>query len=169
MNHELRSTSRHLVEAVWDFMGMAGQHRAKFAPDQCGLYTGLQLEELAEQLVVIAGGCLTPSTRNNLIDLAARMQSVSTDFKQGLHRGNLMRCDHADLIDGQFDLAWVAIGALISTSIAPYGAIAHGAYTNLSKFPDGKARKDDNGKIMKPLGWQPPDFEPFVDRSIRDD
>jgi predicted HAD superfamily Cof-like phosphohydrolase len=167
MNHVLRQTRLPFVDAVYHFMGIAGQYRAKFAPDQVTLYTGLQLEELAEQLMVISEGCLTPSTRAELTELALRMHTVGNEFKQGLHRGDIMRCNHANLIDGQFDSMWVAAGALISTSSAPYGAIAHGAYTNLSKFPSGKAIKDENGKVQKPPGWQPPDFEPFTDPTAR--
>lgn len=168
MNHEFRQCGQNIVDAVYNFMQTAGQYTARFAPDQACLYTGLQLEELAEQLQVIAGGCLTPSTRDNLTDLTQRMQAVGMEFKQGLHRGDIMRANHADLIDGQFDSAWVAIAALFSTSIAPYGALAHGAYTNLSKFPSGKVIKDANGKVQKPPGWQQPDFEPFVDRSVKE-
>lgn len=168
MNHKQRYCSMTLVDAVYEFMRIAGQHTAKFAPDQACLYTGLQLEELAEQLQVIADGCVTASARANLTDLAKRMQTAGTDFKEGLHRGDMLRCDHAQLIDGQFDSAWVAVAALFSTSIAPYSAIGHGAYTNLSKFPDGFAIKDANGKVQKPARWLPPDFEPFTDRTVKD-
>jgi predicted HAD superfamily Cof-like phosphohydrolase len=167
MNHALRQTRLPFVDAVYNFMGIAGQYRAKFAPDQACLYTGLQLEELAEQLMVISEGCLTSSARAKLTELADCMQAVGTEFKQGMHRGDILRCGHAKLIDGQFDSMWVAAGALMSTSSAPYGAIAHGAYTNLSKFPLGKVIKDENGKIQKPPGWQPPDFEPFTDPTPR--
>ena len=31
----------------------------------------------------------------------------------------------------------------------------------------GKAIKDENGKVQKPPGWQPPDFEPFTDPTPR--
>jgi predicted HAD superfamily Cof-like phosphohydrolase len=167
LNHALQQTCLPFVDAVYHFMGIAGQYRAKFAPDQVCLYTGLQLEELAEQLQVIADGCLTPGARNRLMDLVVAMQKVGDEFKNGMHRGDVLRCNHANLIDGQFDSMWVAAGALISTSSAPYGAIQHGAYTNLSKFPSGKAIKDENGKVQKPPGWQPPDFEPFIDPTVR--
>lgn len=167
MNHVLRMSQLPLVDAVHAFMQIAEQTVGKFTPEQACLYTGLQLEKLAEQLQVISEGCLTPSTKASLTELAQRMQAVGMEFKQGLHRGDILRCNHAQLIDGQFDSAWVAAAALASTSVAPYGVIAHGAYTNLSKFPDGKAIKDANGKIQKPPGWQPPDFEPFVDQTPR--
>lgn len=34
MNHVLRQTRLPFVDAVYHFMGIAGQYRAKFAPDQ---------------------------------------------------------------------------------------------------------------------------------------
>lgn len=49
----------------------------------------------------------------------------------------------------------------------PDGAIAHGTFTNLDKFVDGKAIKDSNGKVQKRPGWQGPDFEPYTDSTPR--
>jgi predicted HAD superfamily Cof-like phosphohydrolase len=94
------------------------------------------------------------------------METHAADFKKGLHTGNILRANHTDLIDADFDLAWVSIGALISVSPEPERAIAHGTFTNLDKFRDGKCVKDANGKIQKPADWRAPDFSPYIDTRV---
>lgn len=162
-----RESFTDLFNAVHGFMQVAGQSTGRFNARQAALYTGLQLEELGEQIEVIMEGCLTEGDREHLRPLAITLRRFAKEFRDGFHSGDIMRCDHAKLIDGQFDSAWVAIGALVSTSPNPDGAIAHGTYTNLDKFVDGKAIKDANGKVQKRPGWQPPDFEPYTDKTIR--
>jgi predicted HAD superfamily Cof-like phosphohydrolase len=35
--------------------------------------------------------------------------------------------------------------------------------TNFAKISeDGKVRKREDGKVLKPMGWVPPDLKPFV-------
>lgn len=163
-----RVTMMPFIDAIAHFQARCGQSTAGFNPQQVSLYTGLQLEELGEQMAVIAGGCVMHSERMRLLDLADLLKKWSNEFKEGRHTGDLMRCNHADLIDGQFDLAWVAAAALNSTSIDPVGAIAHGSYTNLDKVREGvPVMKDGNGKVQKPANWKAPNFEPYTDPAFR--
>lgn len=152
-----------LMDSVLKFMEIAGQTKGRMNPAQACLYTGLQLEEMAEKLRAIGGGTVTKMACHPLIDLAVSMEAVSKRFKEGLHMGDIVRADHAELIDADFDLAWVSLAALISTSPQPYRAIAHGSFTNLDKFRGGKCIKDANGKVQKPADWKAPDFTPYVD------
>lgn len=162
-----RLTHLQLTEAVAQFMRQGGQSIGRFNARQACLYTGLQLEELGEKIDVIRGGCVTEIQRNNLETLRNVLMRFSDEFRKGLHEGNMLRCNHAELIDADFDTAWVSIGALMSTSTQPIAAISHGSFTNLDKFRNG-CIKDANGKVQKPADWQPPDFEPFIDKSILD-
>jgi predicted HAD superfamily Cof-like phosphohydrolase len=37
--------------------------------------------------------------------------------------------------------------------------------SNFAKIgEDGKVRKREDGKVLKPVGWTPPDLKPFVDK-----
>jgi len=162
-----RESFTDLFNAVNTFMETAGQSTGRFSARQAALYTGLQLEELGEQIEVIMGGCVTTEQRDHLQPLATMLRHYAKEFREGFHMGDILRCDHAALIDGQFDSAWVAIGALISTSPNPDGAIAHGTFTNLDKFVDGRAIKDANGKVQKRPGWKAPDFKPYVDATLK--
>lgn len=166
MNTETRESDVELVDAVHGFMQLGGQTTGKMNAEQACLYTGLQLEELAEKITVIAMGALTKTTRDSLFNFAAHMVRMATEFQKGLHAGDILRANHAELIDADFDLAWVSIGALISVSPEPERAIAHGTFTNLDKFRDGKCVKDANGKIQKPADWRAPDFTPYIDTRV---
>ena len=152
-----------LVDAVDGFMRLAGQTTGKFNARQACFYTGLVLEEVGEMIDVIMEGCLTPAQAASLMALGTTLKLHATTFKSGLHEGDVLRCNHADLIDAQFDAAWVSIGALMSTAIHPDEAIGHGTFTNLDKFRDGKCERDENGKVKKPADWRGPDFGRYVD------
>ena len=166
MNTETRESDVELVDAVHGFMQLGGQTTGKMNADQACLYTGLQLEELAEKIEAISKGCLTAAVSADLRYLVNTLNDYAAQFKKGLHAGDILRANHAELIDADFDLAWVSIGALISVSPEPERAIAHGTYTNLDKFRDGKCVKDANGKIQKPADWRAPDFTPYIDTRV---
>lgn len=155
-----------LTAAVRHFMRQGEQSVDRFNGRQATMYLGLQFEELAEKVAALMGGALTISDRERYRPLHDMLVKFANEFKAGLHEGDLLRCDHNELLDADFDLAWVSIAALYSESIAAQHAIAHGAFTNLDKFRNGVV-KDANGKIQKPADWRKPDFEPYTDKSIR--
>lgn len=70
------------------------------------------------------------------------------------------RVDLVEFADAAADLAYVALGALVQV----FGARCARAVwdevqrSNMAKFPDGRARKTPEGKVIKPEGWKPPDL-----------
>jgi predicted HAD superfamily Cof-like phosphohydrolase len=167
MHPEARAFRAPIEDAVAMFMAIGNQSTHGFNARQACLYTGLQLEELAEKIEAIKGGCVTSESAMGLRHLIETMRTHAKVFKEGMREGDMLRSTHKDLIDADFDLAWVSLGALFSTSIDAIGAIEHGNYTNFDKFRGGQFIKDANGKIQKPADWQSPDFEPFTDKFIR--
>lgn len=149
--------------AVYDFMHIAGDTVYGFNAEQATRYTGYQLEELSEKIEAIAGGCVTVEAAAHLMKLAGVMRNYSAEFKAGMHQGDILRANHAELIDADFDLAWVGLAGLYSTAVRPLFAIQEGSKSNLAKFPGGVCTRDAQRKIMKPAGWAPPNFEQFVD------
>ena len=74
--------------------------------------------------------------------------------------------DDVEIVDALLDILVVTIGALHS-----FGADAEGGWkevmrTNFAKIDreTGKVRKREDGKVLKPLGWTPPDLKPFVSK-----
>ena len=164
------SPNRHvsLTTGVWRFMTIAGQSVTGFNPRQAIMYLGLQFEELAEKIEVMRGGTITQSAGDELLNLSTFLQAWAKRFKEGDHMGDLARSSHKDIIDADYDLAFVSVAALYSTAKDCLGAIMEGNRSNLDKFPGGVCVRDGNGKVVKPAGWEPPNFEPFVDTSVRD-
>jgi predicted HAD superfamily Cof-like phosphohydrolase len=72
--------------------------------------------------------------------------------------------DTAEEIDACFDMMWVIIGYMKSRGWDCENIWDEGAKSNLSKIDHvtGLVRRREDGKIMKPEGWKPPDFTKFV-------
>lgn len=65
-----------------------------------------------------------------------------------------------DQADAYIDILYFAIGGLVEIGLRPLRLwkIVHGA--NMAKlWPDGKPRRRQDGKIIKPPGWVPPELE----------
>jgi predicted HAD superfamily Cof-like phosphohydrolase len=67
-------------------------------------------------------------------------------------------------IDGCFDTIWVIVGYMISRGWSCERIWDEGALSNLRKIDreTQKVLKREDGKVLKPEGWQPPDFSKFV-------
>ena len=72
--------------------------------------------------------------------------------------------DDAEICDACFDLMWVIVGYMKSRGWDCEEIWDEGAQSNLSKIDPVtlRVKKRDDGKILKPEGWKPPDFAKFV-------
>ena len=72
--------------------------------------------------------------------------------------------DDVEELDACFDMIWVIVGYMKSRGWDCEAAWDEGAQSNLSKIDPntGFVRRREDGKILKPEGWQPPDFAKFV-------
>jgi predicted HAD superfamily Cof-like phosphohydrolase len=72
--------------------------------------------------------------------------------------------DKVETVDALVDILVVTIGALHSMGADPEGAWKEVMRTNFAKIDKetGKVRKREDGKVLKPLGWTPPELAPFV-------
>jgi predicted HAD superfamily Cof-like phosphohydrolase len=67
-------------------------------------------------------------------------------------------------LDALIDILVVTIGAIHSMGANAEGAWREVMTTNFAKIDKetGKVRKREDGKVLKPIGWVPPNLEPFV-------
>lgn len=124
------------------------------------LYLGLCLEELAEVLNEVF-----EVDRNDAVELgqvASKLAYLGNLFKEGLWDRNVGLANQVELMDGFCDLTWVAIGAGHMTGNVA-GAFAEVAQSNWSKFQDGLALLDKNGKVIKAASFRAPVLAPFVE------
>jgi predicted HAD superfamily Cof-like phosphohydrolase len=72
--------------------------------------------------------------------------------------------DDVETVDALIDILVVTIGALHSMGADAEGAWKEVMQTNFAKIDKetGKVRKREDGKVLKPVGWVPPNLEPFV-------
>ena len=72
--------------------------------------------------------------------------------------------DDAEQLDACFDMIWVIVGYMKARGWDCSAAWDEGAKSNLSKIDanTGFVLRREDGKILKPEGWKPPDFAKFV-------
>ena len=74
--------------------------------------------------------------------------------------------DMIETLDALEDILVVTIGAIHSAGMDGEGAWKEVMATNFAKIDKntGKVRKRDDGKVLKPIGWTPPELAPFVSK-----
>ncbi|CAB4241471.1 NTP pyrophosphohydrolase, DR2231-like [uncultured Caudovirales phage] len=71
--------------------------------------------------------------------------------------------DTVEELDALIDILVVTIGAIHSAGFDAEGAWKEVMKTNFAKIEaDGKVRKREDGKVLKPLGWVAPNLTPFL-------
>ena len=74
--------------------------------------------------------------------------------------------DPVETLDALTDILVVTIGAMNSMGADGEGAWREVMATNFAKIDrrTGKVMRRDDGKVLKPEGWQPPDLAKFLKR-----
>ena len=74
--------------------------------------------------------------------------------------------DMIETLDALEDILVVTIGAIHSAGMDGEGAWKEVMATNFAKIDKntGKVRKREDGKVLKPIGWTPPELAPFVSK-----
>ena len=76
--------------------------------------------------------------------------------------------DRLEQLDALIDILVVTIGAIHSMGADAEGAWKEVMRTNFAKIDKdtGKVRKREDGKVLKPEGWQPPNLKPYTDKAM---
>jgi predicted HAD superfamily Cof-like phosphohydrolase len=74
--------------------------------------------------------------------------------------------DRVEMLDALIDMLVVTIGAIHSMGADAEGAWKEVMRTNFAKIDKdtGKVRKREDGKVLKPLGWEPPNLRSYIDK-----
>jgi predicted HAD superfamily Cof-like phosphohydrolase len=69
-----------------------------------------------------------------------------------------------EILDALVDILVVTVGAIHSAGMDAEGAWKEVMKTNFAKIDreTGKVRKREDGKVLKPVGWEPPVLAPFI-------
>jgi predicted HAD superfamily Cof-like phosphohydrolase len=73
-------------------------------------------------------------------------------------------CDEVEQLDACMDMIWVILGFCHMKGYDINGAWNSVVQTNMAKVDPvtGKVRRREDGKILKPEGWAPPDMTKFL-------
>lgn len=74
--------------------------------------------------------------------------------------------DPVETLDALLDILVVTIGAIHSAGFNGEGGWNEVMRTNFAKIDPatGKVRKRDDGKVLKPEGWNPPELKSFLEK-----
>jgi predicted HAD superfamily Cof-like phosphohydrolase len=87
--------------------------------------------------------------------IAEEVEELNTAVKEN---------DRVEQLDALIDILVVTVGALHSMGVDPEGAWNEVMRTNFAKVDSitGKVRKREDGKVLKPEGWRPPELAPYI-------
>ena len=74
--------------------------------------------------------------------------------------------DRIEQLDALIDIMVVTVGAVQSLGVDGEGAWKEVMSTNFAKIDSltGRVRKREDGKVMKPTGWQPPELSKYINK-----
>ena len=76
--------------------------------------------------------------------------------------------DETEMLDGCMDLIWVTLGFCHMKGYDIAGAWDEVVRSNMAKVDPvtRKVKRRDDGKILKPEGWKPPDLTKFTKKDL---
>lgn len=87
---------------------------------------------------------------------------IVEEFNEFIQANN--KNDDVEKLDACMDMIWVILGFCYMKGYDVSGAWNEVARSNLAKIDTqtGKVKKREDGKVLKPEGWTPPDLKQFV-------
>jgi len=98
----------------------------------------------------------------NLGNASLYRNLIAEEFNEFIQANN--KNDEVEKLDACMDMIWVILGFCYMKGYDVQGAWNEVARSNLAKInPEtGKVIKRQDGKVLKPEGWTPPQLEQFV-------
>lgn len=140
MTNVLKETAQWFVEAVRE---PSDSNRI--------VQIGVHFEEFAEMCEAIG-----------VNEIAEPIHELATGFKTGKVLATDLVVDRTELLDALADQIVTATGIAHMFGLDIVGALNEVNRSNYSKFVDGKAVFNENGKIAKGPTYSKPDLTPFV-------
>lgn len=126
------------------------------------------MRNLLQDVAAFHAACDVPVLHEPTIPPAARVDlrvaliaEEATELTEAMKAGDML-----EIADGMADLIYVTVGAALEFGIPLDRVWAVVQQANMAKVDPttGKVRKRDDGKVLKPEGWQPPDIAAAIGR-----
>jgi predicted HAD superfamily Cof-like phosphohydrolase len=89
----------------------------------------------------------------------ARAEWMREEINEFLEAGHIV-----DQADAMIDLIYFALGTMVEMGVKPAALLDIVQQANMSKLHNGKPVFREDGKVVKPEGWQPP--EPMLKKEV---
>lgn len=97
----------------------------------------------------------------NTINALLYKTLIEEEFKEFVDA--IEQNDEVEQLDACMDMIWVILGFCYMKKFNVDGAWSEVSRSNLDKISEnGKVIKREDGKILKPEGWRPPNLTSFV-------
>lgn len=100
-----------------------------------------------------------------IVEEVAETRMAFQQVMQAVEAGVLSNKHIAEVVDGIIDTIYVCCGMLHSLEIDAQAAWDEVHSSNMSKVVDGKVMRREDGKILKPEGYRPPNLLKVIDES----
>ena len=97
---------------------------------------------------------------NELIELRIKLlEEEVREYAEAARSGDLV-----EVLDALADIGYILAGTIINHGIQHIydDAFNEVHRSNMAKLVDGKVLRREDGKVMKPEGWQPPQLAQFL-------
>ena len=97
---------------------------------------------------------------DELIELRIKLLSEEVEeYAEAARTGDLV-----EVLDALADIAYILAGTIINHGMQEIydDAFTEVHRSNMAKLVDGKVIRREDGKVMKPEGWQPPQLAKFL-------
>ena len=121
------------------------------------------MSNMALDVKVFIDACDQKPSPDNVHLYRSLIAEEYDEFCQAL----IMR-DDVEQLDACMDMIWVILGYCYMKNFQVHGAWDEVAKSNLSKIDKttGKVIKREDGKVMKPEGWKPPDLGSYANKKL---
>ena len=157
----MNSTNKYLggIEAVREFMIPSGQtiNESPMISSDKDVYlrSRLILEEVTEFIFAALGK--TEEASPVLAHLGYAMTHLMDIANKGVA---IKEVDMQEMFDAVIDIEVINLGTALTFGFPVEDGFKEVHRSNMSKIlPDGTCLRDDNGKILKPEGYSPPDLK----------
>jgi predicted HAD superfamily Cof-like phosphohydrolase len=103
----------------------------------------------------------TPNFPEDINERALRMNLLEEEFNEYIDAEQ--KLDIVGIADALADVIYIACGTAVSYGIPLDKVFEEVHRSNMAKLVDGKPIYRDDGKVLKPEGWQPPDIKSILE------
>ena len=100
-----------------------------------------------------------PGWPDELIELRIKLLTEVQEYAEAARAGDLV-----EVLDALADIGYILAGTVINHGMQDIydDAFNEVHRSNMAKLVDGKVLRREDGKVLKPEGWQPPQLSQFL-------